>query len=754
MNPTAYLAKIINQERHQLWNWLPAIFAFGVIFYINLQQQFLDHVLILLAIFFTSAILAYLNRASYRSFVFLSLALFLFAGFYSNFYQKIFLNHTEISGKAYVDGIAKVEEINKFYNPVSHLTGASLLLKDPVLYQMQFGEKKVEKPKIIKKKKFTSRKKKKFSKTIHKKYANINGYQDLDRKFFDFSTNYQNVQWVDSKGRKQFPNPPKKLLINIVKYADDIKINDVIALKLSLNPSRKGEFPDDFNFDLNAKAKQIGGYGYGFGEIKIVKKAEISSLDEFFISLRQSAKDKIFKATDGDNAAIISALLIGDQKDISLTLMKDIRGSGLAHLLSISGFHLSLMAMIFLVGARFLLSRSEYLALNFDLKKISAIGAIITTYFYLKISGSPLPAQRSFLMVLFFLISIFVSQKLNAKRTIMAALFLMILANPYNIFNVGFQLSFAAILVLGAFSDNFGFLIKKEPDQSFLSKAFYYFITIVLTSIAIQIATTPFLMYSFKNVSVLGFIANILAIPLASFFVMPVGFLALFLMPFSLEKYVLILMKQGVVLIAKISTFVANLDYSYFISPQLSGIGLVLAVAGLFMICLSESQLKFWGIAIFLSAFLTLSFAQKPDISFQSKQKFFTIYDEKNGLIFSKDLRPSKNRDLWLKYFNQKDFKSYTDLTLEEKKERGIFCKKESCTAEIKGKIFLILLERTKVSEICVNNFDIIVNLTSKYELPTCVKDDKMKIDNLNFYQNGGQFFYFRNGGFEVKSSY
>jgi competence protein ComEC len=743
------LLESFNKERRQLWLYLPVIFALGVVFYINFQLQFLENILTLLLIFFTAAILAYLNRFSDRCLIYLSLALFLFGGFYSNFYQKIFLNHTKITGKIYVEGVGKIEEINKFYNPINHLEGATLLLKDPVLYQMQFFEKKTSKAQVAEKPYLKKRAKKKTKPKNFKKYENLNNYQDIDRKFFDFSSNYQNVAWLDNKGLKQFPNPPEKLLISIVKYQDDLKINNVIFLKMSLNEAKKPEFPDDFNFDLNAKAKKIGGYGYGFGEIKTIKEAQISSVEEFFIFLRQKAKEKIFKATDGDNAAIIAALLIGDQKDISNNLMKDIRGSGLAHLLSISGFHLSLMAMIFLIGSRFLLARSEHLALNYDLKKIAAIIAIIATYFYLKISGSPLPAQRSFLMVLFFLISIFVSEKINAKRVVMAALFLMTLANPYNIFNIGFQLSFAAILVLGAFYDNFGFLIKKEANQSFLTKIFYYFFAIILTSIAIQIATIPFLMYSFRNVSVLGFLANITAIPLASFFVMPIGFLALFLMPFSLEKYALIVMKWGVVLISKIASFVANLDYSFFISPQLSGLGLTLAVIGLFIICLSSSQLKFLGIIIFLSSFLTLNYVKKPDISFQSKQKFFAIYDEKNGLVFSKNLHPSKSRELWMKYFDEKKFKY-----INEEKQKNIICNKENCRVQIKNKSFLILNARNKIAEICNNNFDVIVNLTSRYSLPDCIEKNKIKIDNLDFYQKGGHFFYFNGDEFEVRTSY
>ena len=228
--------------------------------------------------------------------------------------------------------------------------------------------------------------------------------------------------------------------------------------------------------------------------------------------------------------------------------MSDIRNSGLAHLLSISGFHLALASAIFFVSTRFILSRSTFLILNFDIKKAAAIAAIFGTYFYLKIAASPMPAQRAFIMVLLVLIALFAGQKINSKRAIMTAVLALILYNPLAVFNISFQLSFAAILVLGSFYE----VMPRLRSNNLFLKAVCYFIEIILVSIIIQIATTPFLMHSFQTFSLLGFIANILAIPLTSFFVMPLGFLALFLMPLNLEKYALTLMGKGILLIEKI----------------------------------------------------------------------------------------------------------------------------------------------------------------------------------------------------------
>lgn len=713
-----------SSAQNDFWLWIPVCFGFGATFYFSFPVNLWHFA----ALFFAAVILFFLNRESRRSLIYLACGSFLLGCFYANIYPKIFLNHTEITGKIYVDVIGKVESVKKFTNPVNHLEGANLVISEPKMYESKFiPKKKIKKAKKKKDgavKKKTPRKKKPKApkkipeKTIEKNFVNLAGYQEIDREFLDRKKNYQQVEWLKIKGRNTFPNPPQKISVNLIKNAQEISVNDKIAFRAMLQPPNDKEFPDDFDFKIDAKAKKIGAFGFVIGDAKILHRAEISSADQWFLDLREKIRGRILTYLSGDSAAIALAFLIGDQNQISKNLMEKIRNSGLAHLLSISGFHLSLAGAIFFISTRFLLSRSEYLALNFDLKKLSALAAIIATYFYLKIAASPLPAQRAFLMVFLVLIALFLDEKINARRAIMTAILLLILYNPYVVFNVSFQLSFAAILVLGVFYE--------EANFKFLPKFFSYILEVILLSILIQIATLPFLMHSFQNVSALGFISNILAIPLTSFFVMPAGFLALFFMPLGVEKYFLLAMQEGIFMLEKITVFVADLNLSHFTSPRLPGFGLAIAILGLLIICLLKTRWRFVGIVIFCAAFLTIFFNKKPQLIFERNQKFFAIYD-KNGLAFSKNLKPSKHRQSWMKRFGEKEFKVIKN------------CDEKKCLIQKNQKI-LVLLKRNKISEICKNDFDAIVNLTAKYQLPACIAADKTKIDNLDFYQRGTQF--------------
>jgi len=777
------LTSIKNQKHTQndLWLWPPTFFAFGAAFYISFVDGFLVNITKLALLFLLSVLLSFLNRKSLRCFIFLSCAVFLLGSFYGFFYEKLFVNYTKITGKVYVDVVGKVEVLKPFANPMNGSVGVNLVISQPKMFQAEFKQvKKVKKPKKKKAKKKKDKKKsakkkpkkakkeklkkeeqkdkkkpkkkpkkkvkkkRKISpKTIEKNYLNVAGYQEIDRQFLDLTNNYQAVKWLKIKGKNQFPNASPKISLNLVKNFSAIAINDLIAVRVFLQPREDKEFFDDFDFEREAKFKKIGAYGFAIGEARILRKGEIDGLKAWFLALRSKIDFKISNHLKGDEAAIAKAFLIGDQNGISPDLISKIRISGLAHLLSISGFHLSLAASLFFVLTRYLLSRSEFLALNFDLKKFAAIAAILASYFYLEIAAAPIPAQRAFLAVLFVATAIYANQKINPKRAVIFAALFLILLNPYAVFNLSFQLSFVAIMVLCCLASHF--VVDKR--QNYLRRIISYFWQIIVVSLTVQIATAPFLISSFHSFSTYGFLANIIAVPITTFWIMPCGFLALFLMIISAEKYALLLMGKGILLIEKIAVFSSSFDYTSFANLSFPNLYFLLSIVALLLICLAHNMVKNIGFVLFIFSFIGIFLVHKPQIAFAKRQDFFVIYNEKRGLVFSKELRDSKRRQSWMNWFSDSEFKS-----LQKFRDPDILCDEKKCIIDKKRKI-LVLLKRNKISEICKNDYDVIVNLTSKYALPNCIFDNKTKIDNFDFYQKGGQFFYENKGSYLVRSS-
>jgi competence protein ComEC len=366
------------------------------------------------------------------------------------------------------------------------------------------------------------------------------------------------------------------------------------------------------------------------------------------------------------------------------------------------------------MSTRFILSYSEYITTHYDIKKISAILAIISSYFYLELAGSPVPAVRSFIAVAAVMLAILFDKKLDVFRAISVAGLIIILFDPYSIFSVSFQLSFGAILALACTTQFF----KKKNHNSFIKKISFYFFEVVVISLFAQVVTLPFLIYYFGNISIYGALSNILAIPLTSFFVMPLEFLSLLLMPFGLDYFFLKLAGLGNTAIINIAKFVSDMSYSHFSVLQVSKISLYFAVVGGLIFAFFEHKVRWLGALIFLTSFAFLFFAKAPNLLIDNEGKFFAIYDKKNGLIFSKFLKDSKEKEMWMSKMNEAEFKFLDEFSDESKAVSGIDCNDNRCLLN-HGET-LILLKRSRISDICKSSAKNIVNLNKKYKLPSC----------------------------------
>jgi competence protein ComEC len=726
--------------------WIPVFFASGVIFYLNFSLGFKAQALSFLTLLTTAIALSSYHKNNGQFLAFLASVFFILGSFYTLIFTQ-FSNQNQANGKIYATATGKVESIRKFYNPVNKVEGINLIITNPELSQAQ--NKKTKSPQKPTAQTSQSKPKKNqspakdYPKSVIKNFLNVENYQEIDREFLDIKGHYQPI--FEAKNLS-------KISITLNHDFQEIGVNDVIKVPVLLQPPQKKRFPDDFDLELHAKYQKISAYGFGVGKPEILAKSTISNSEEYFAFLREKITKRISAAfTDQNRAGVAMALLIGNNQQISKATWENIGKSGLTHLLSISGFHLSLMTGIFFTLFSFILSRSEYLTLHFEIRKISTVLAVLFAYFYLKISGSSVPAQRAFLMILLISLTFFFNEKPNEKRITMLIAFLLILLNPYLVFNTSFQLTIASILVLITFHQDFWRKKISDKTPSSISKLFNYFLEIILLSIAVQIALLPFLLYSFQGASVLGVFANIFAIPLTGFFIMPLGIFSLFLMPLNLEKWSFQMMELGIFLLEKIINFTANLDYSYFSLAKFSASALIIAVIGLLLICLNSNKIRLAGVALFLLSFSLNAANPKPDILLDGEQKFFVIYDDKIGLVFSKKIRSKKQIETRLRIAGENEFKTFDDFPKNWQSENGIECDKTKCLIEKQKKKIMILLTRSKTAEICQNNFDAIVNLTRKYELPDCISKDKIKIDNLDFYRDGGKFIYLKPGRILVK---
>lgn len=796
----------VNNSKDSYWPWLfsPFIFALGCIFYLKFPDVFHNNIKIFVIYFVSCFVLFFYNFFRSKYLIYLFIGSFLSGIFYNFIYDKIFLNYQVINFKSYLKTSGVIKEIKPFYNPINKLWGVSLLIKDPVLekinfngYRKHFKQKKSRKYNNKKKSKIKKNSLHKNNKKLSKKIANnshqalknkdklpknfknlinLKDFQDLDRKIIDYRQNSNQGNFITIANKTFLAQPPPYVKISVLKNFENLKINQNFNAITLFQPLKPKEFSDDFDFELYSRQQKIAGYGFAIAiidnqlssanNLELVHNWQfylnkfIDFQDNFFADLRKKITQQIFQNINYEQGSIALALLIGDQSKISDKNLENIRQSGLSHLLSISGFHLSLASLFFLVSIRKILSYYSPLTLRFDLKKISAFFALFASYFYLMLSNAPIPAQRAFIMVLFLILSYFFNEQYNGKRTLVICFFIITLFNPYQLFNLSFQLSFIAILVMLCFYQDYHQRIF-NPDRDLrlmrekkfwanrlfhnLKKIYHYFYEIFLISTIIQIATLPFLIYSFSNFSLIAPLSNIIAIPLTSLLIMPSGFIALILMPLNLEKIPLVFMEFSIKILQKIidvfgQSFLTNFHYH---NP--SQLFLVLSASAIVLFCLWQNKImRILAIIIFLSSFFIDNFSKKPSLIISGNQNSYAIFNPRTGLEFSELRLVTKNHKNWLKRYNQK--KILYINSCDKNLNNNNFCqtctktnKNNYCVVYYQHQSLIVIKKRSQISQLCRKNYDVVVNLTKSYQTPFCYQQFKNKpliIDNIDFVNN------------------
>ncbi|MBL4758173.1 MAG: ComEC/Rec2 family competence protein, partial [Rhizobiales bacterium] len=141
-------------------------------------------------------------------------------------------------------------------------------------------------------------------------------------------------------------------------------------------------------------------------------------------------------------------MITGDRSFISRNHVEMLRASGLAHVLAISGLHMTLVTGALFAGLRALLAFIPGIALRYPIKKIAAFAALFAGAFYLALSGANVATQRAFIMVGIMLVAILLERPAISLRNVALAALFVILWRPESVVTASFQMSFAAVTAL------------------------------------------------------------------------------------------------------------------------------------------------------------------------------------------------------------------------------------------------------------------------------------------------------------------
>jgi competence protein ComEC len=240
------------------------------------------------------------------------------------------------------------------------------------------------------------------------------------------------------------------------------------------------------------------------------------------------------------DAAVLRALIIGDDAGIPQTLRRAFSRTGVTHVLSISGLHVGLVATAGFAAFRWLLARSHWLLLAWNVPKLAVALSVVPVLLYAGIAGSNVATLRSVIMVVVFIGAVLVDRQRHLLVSLAAAAILTVVNAPGASLDISFQLSFAAVLGLTLAMQRFWPWWRQREEAWLLRLRHGWYVRLyrpialyVVVSVSALAATTPLTALHFNQISLLALIANAIAVPLLGSLAVVLGLLAALCTPLA-----------------------------------------------------------------------------------------------------------------------------------------------------------------------------------------------------------------------------
>ena len=513
------------------------------------------------------------------------------------------------------------------------------------------------------------------------------------------------------------------------------KVGDRIAFKARLSPISSPTMPGGFDYGRQLYFESIGGSGRITSKIDVIGRSTSASLwlSGVLNDLRQEIGSRIRAHLQGTIAALADAMITGERAAIPKDINKSLQISGLAHILSISGLHMSLAAGGVFWVVRAFLALFPAIALNYPIKKWAAAAALVFGFIYMLLAGSQAATQRSYIMLAVVFLAIIVDRPAISLRNLALAALVILILQPESAIQASFQMSFMAVMGLAAF---FEFWNRPRAEQEYRIESKFSFyarklLRIVVASILTTVVAGAFssipAAYHFGRLSPYGVIANGLAIPVMSLVVMPFALLSVVFMPFGLEGYPLAVLGYGLELVLAISDYVAALPGAQRIIPQLPILSAIAFAIGASIVCLVRGWPKLIGGLFLIGGALIAQFNTLPDLLIERTAANMAYRNDSGDLVFAMVRGGKFAAEKWLQSNGEEV--SFKDATTR----KGWICVGRSCRATLHGKAIAYFMEGEGDQPSC-DGLDIVV---ANYPLRGACKSVALRIDRFDVWRNG-----------------
>lgn len=435
-------------------------------------------------------------------------------------------------------------------------------------------------------------------------------------------------------GQRPLPPLPPHWRVNL--RAEDaptgISTGAVIRLGVRLLPPPEPAVPGGYDYARVAWFDGVGATGRGFAPVTLLHPGAPEG------DLRARLSAHIQAQSPGSPGAIAAALATGDQGAIALDDADAMRRAGLAHLLSVSGLHITAVVGATMLVVLRLLALSPWLALRVRLPLVAAGAGAAAAIGYTLLTGAEVPTVRSCVASLLVVLAVLFGRRAVTLRLVASGALVILLLWPDSLAGPSFQLSFAAVAAIVALHETpvvRGWFVAR--DEAWGRRLLRELASLLLTGVVVEAALAPIGIYHFHRAGFYGSLANIVAIPLTTFVIMPLEAAALAFDLIGIGAPLWWLTTLALRLLLLISHLTADAPGAVQLIPSMPVGAYALLIGGLLCLGLWRTRVRLAGVPLLLAGAVWTLITPAPDLLVTGDGRHLALRTPDGGLALLRD---------------------------------------------------------------------------------------------------------------------
>lgn len=370
------------------------------------------------------------------------------------------------------------------------------------------------------------------------------------------------------------------------------KYGDLIRFQTKLKAPRSFKNPGGFDYEryLLFKGIRVRGLVKTAAGIVVIRENQGNALRVQLERFRAYLRGLIKSNSPMPQAAIIQAMILGEQSEIPGDIYDSFSRTGTSHIIAISGFNISIIAFCVFFLLKSVMGTSEWLLLRFNVTRVAALFSIAPIIAFAFIAGLGISTVRATVMILIFIAALLSDRETDLPNTLAFAAFVILMFSPVSLFDVSFQLSFAAVAAILYFVPRADALLPAPGEKpGFIKKAVRAFSLFLIVTMSATLGTLPLILFYFNILSLSVVPANLILLPVLGYIVLFLSMAVIAASAFSVWLAGLFVQASAffVDLSIRCAQYIAALPYSYVHvpTPTLAEIAvfyiLIIAAAGL-----------------------------------------------------------------------------------------------------------------------------------------------------------------------------